>query len=190
MKISHLIVMGFALAPLFACSTCEAPAADSVGEPALPPTVMEAVSLGEMGKLHKFGDVYLGSQPSETDLALLKERGVVSVINMRKAGEMSFDQEAILKGLGLASSHLGWNGPDELTDELFDSYRELMNRSQQPMLLHCASCNRVGAIWIAWRVLDQGASVHDAVAEAKMAGMRTPEYEAKARDYVKRMAKN
>ncbi len=190
MKISHLIVMGFVLAPLFACSTCDAPAVDTADEQTLPPTVMEAVQLGEIDKLHKFGDVYLGSQPSEADLALLKERGVVSVINMRKGAEMSFDQEAVLEGLGLASSHLGWNGPDELTDALFDSYRELMNSSQQPMLLHCASCNRVGAIWIAWRVLDQGASVDDAVAEAKMAGMRTPDYEAKARDYVGRMAKN
>ncbi|MCP5024501.1 MAG: hypothetical protein GY930_22390 [bacterium] len=190
MKISHQIVLGFVLAPLFACSNCGAPALDVADEPSVPPTVMQAVQLGGMDKLHKFGDVYLGGQPSEADLALLKERGVVSVINMRKAGEMSFDQEATLKGLGLASFHLGWNGPDELTDALFDSYRELMNDSPQPMLLHCASGNRVGAIWIAWRVLDQGASVDTAVAEAKMAGMRTPDYEAKACDYVDRMVKN
>lgn len=189
MKISHLIVMGFALVPLFACASDDAPAAEPAEEQAAPPTVMEPVQLGEMRKLHKFGDVYLGSQPSEADLALLKERGVVTVINMRKAEEMSFDQKAATEGLGLAYNHLGWNGPDELTDELFDSYREFMNNAEQPLLLHCASCNRVGAIWIAWRVLDQGANVDDAVAEAKISGMRTPGYETKARDYVERMAK-
>jgi hypothetical protein len=54
--------------------------------------------------------------------------------------------------------------------------------------LHCASANRVGAVWIPFRVLDQGIELEAAVAGAKAIGLETPEYEAKARDYVERHA--
>jgi protein tyrosine phosphatase (PTP) superfamily phosphohydrolase (DUF442 family) len=119
-------------------------------------------------------------------LAALAKAGVKAVINMRKAEEMDFDGAAMASDLGLTYANPGWDGPDELTDELFDQYRELLNASEFPLLLHCASSNRVGPIWMAWQVLDKGADLEQATAEAKMAGMRTPGYEVKARDYIAR----
>ncbi|MBL4770447.1 MAG: hypothetical protein JKY61_04770 [Planctomycetes bacterium] len=192
MKISHMLLPLLATGLLFSCTCCDAPvetASDSQSASSQAIAPMAAVELGEMRKLHLWGGVYLGSQPSEADLALFKDSGLASVINMRKSAEMQFDESSVAQGLGLGYSHIGWNGPDELTDELFDSFRELMNQAQQPMLVHCASSNRVGAIWMVWRALDQGASVETALAEAKMAGMRTPGYETKALDYISRNSK-
>ena len=54
------------------------------------------------------------------------------------------------------------------------------------MLLHCASSNRVGAVWLAYRALDGGLSIEEAKAEAKIVGLKSPALEAKAIDYVKR----
>ncbi len=39
---------------------------------------------------------------------------------------------------------------------------------------------------IPWRVLDGGIELEDAVKEGKTVGMKNPDYEAKARDYIKR----
>lgn len=189
MKISQLLLPLLATGLLFSCASSDPSAEVTTEQEIAQPQTMQAVELGDMRKLHKFGDVFLGSQPSEADLSLLKELGVKSVINMRKAEEMQFDEAAVAEGLGLSYDHLGWNGPDELTDQVFDDFRTFMNKAAQPTLLHCASSNRVGAIWIAWRVLDQGASMEVAVAEAKMAGMRTPSYGPKAVDYVNRNSK-
>jgi ubiquinone/menaquinone biosynthesis C-methylase UbiE len=55
-------------------------------------------------------------------------------------------------------------------------------------MLHCGSANRVGAVWLTYRVLDQGVPIETAIEEAKTIGLRSPEYEAKARDYIHRHA--
>jgi protein tyrosine phosphatase (PTP) superfamily phosphohydrolase (DUF442 family) len=79
-----------------------------------------------------------------------------------------------------------WNGPGELSDEIFDAARDQLRGAARPLFLHCGSGNRVGAVWIPYRVLDQGVELEAAVAEAKVVGLKTPEFEAKARDYVAR----
>lgn len=148
---------------------------------------LEPYELGEISTLHKFGEVYLASQPQESDFETAKNAGVKTVINMRHPEEMTeFDEEATVTALGLEYVNLPWAKPEELTDEVFDRARELLNTSEKPILLHCSSANRVGAVWIPWRVLDGGIDMDDAVEEAKTIGIRTPEYEPKARDYVQR----
>ena len=55
------------------------------------------------------------------------------------------------------------------------------------MLVHCFSAGRVGATWLAHRVLDDGLTVEAAVAEAKTIGLKKEDFIAKATDYVQRM---
>jgi hypothetical protein len=55
------------------------------------------------------------------------------------------------------------------------------------MLVHCFSAGRVGATWLAHRVLDDGLTVEAAVAEAKTIGLKKEDFIAKATDYVRRM---
>ncbi len=146
---------------------------------------LEPSELGEISTLHKFGDVYLASQPQEADFQIAKDAGVKTVINMRHPEEMTdFDEEATVTALGLEYVNLPWAKPVELTDEVFDRARELLNTTEKPILLHCSSANRVAAVWIPWRVLDGGIDIEDAVREAITIGIKTPEYEPKARDYV------
>ena len=88
--------------------------------------------------------------------------------------------------LGLTYHNPAWNGEEELTDEVFDQVLDLLRSEERVILFHCSSANRVGAIWVAYRALDGGLDVEEAVGEGKTVGMKSPAYEQKARDYVSR----
>lgn len=144
---------------------------------------------GSIERLHELDGVYLAGQPSAADLEAAQQLGIKTVINLRHAHEHGeFDERAHAESLGLAYVSLPWSGAAELTDAIFDRSRELLRSSERPILLHCASANRVGAVWLPHRVLDGGVVYEDALAEARTIGLRTPELEAKARDYIARRA--
>ena len=146
---------------------------------------LEPAKCGSVKQLHVLDDIYLAGQPSPEDFQEFKKRGVKSVLNLRTKDEMDFDEAKTLKSLGLEYHHIPIAGPDSLTDENFDKLRKLLNeKEQRPMLLHCTAANRVGAVWLAHRVLDGGLTYDAALAEAKTVGLKTPALEAKAKDYI------
>ena len=156
---------------------------------AVPPAPVEPATLGALKKVSASGGIWLAGQPSADDLALLPGLGVTTVINLRPAKEQAdLDERAQVESLGLAYVNVPFGSPAELDDGIFDELRRLLGTTEPPVFLHCASANRVGAVWIPFRVLDQGVELEAAVAEAKAIGLKTPEYEAMARDYVARHA--
>lgn len=164
-----------------------APPAPAEASPADPAALLEPASVGQVPRLSRAGHILLAGQPTADDFPALREAGVTTVINLRHAIEMDgFDEAAAVEASGMAYEALPWNGPAELNDALFDRTRELLREADGNVLLHCASANRVGAVWLPFRVLDQGVDLEQAVEEAKQAGMRTPEYETMARDYIAR----
>lgn len=131
--------------------------------------------------------VFLASQPSEADFAQASMGGIRTVINLRHDFEnQDMNEATVVQDLGLNYVHVPWNGPEELTDEVLDELRAQLNQAERPILMHCASANRVGAVWLAYRMLDGGLSAEEALAEAKTVGLKSPAYEAKALDYVER----
>lgn len=172
------------------CASANAPAAKDASHAAITTETLEPYSCGDITRLHTLGGVFLASQPSAADFEQAKAGGVKTVINLRPDSEQSgFDERGVVAGLGLAYVHLPWNGAEQLTDEVFTRARELLSTAERPILVHCASANRVGALWIPWRVLDGGLALEEAVTEAKTIGLKTADYEAKARDYVARNAR-
>ena len=151
---------------------------------------LETRELGGTPNVHALDTVWLAGQPSQSDFGQAKAAGIKTVINLRQAGEFTaFDEEQVVTSLGLQYIALPWRGPNELTDEVFDRTRELLRSVEQPVLLHCGSANRVGAVWLPWRVLDGGLTFEEALEEAHTVGLRTEAYEAKARDYVERQSR-
>jgi len=149
------------------------------------PKKLEPAKCGSVKQLHAFDDIFLAGQPTAEDFQEFKKRGVKSVLNLRTKEEMDFDEAKILKGLSLEYHHVPIASPDSLTDENFDKLRKLLNeKEQRPLLLHCASANRVGAVWLAHRVLDGGLTYDAALAEAKTVGLKAPAMEAKAKVYI------
>ncbi len=146
---------------------------------------LEPAKCGSVKQLHALGDIYLAGQPSPEDFQEFKKRGVKSVLNLRTKEELDFDEAKTIKNLGLEYHHIPIAGPESLTNENFDKLRKLLSeKEQRPMVLHCTAANRVGAVWLAHRVLDGGLTYDAALVEAKTVGLKTPALEAKAKDYI------
>ena len=176
--------LAFFVALTFACHSSDGDAPAPAPTPEPPPVLVDA-SFGEVGNVHAFGDIWTGGQPTPADLERLPEIGVRTVINLRRDEEMTeLDEGAILASVGIDYVSIPWAGPAQLTDEIFDRCRDALESAERPLFFHCKSANRVGAVWIPWRVLDQGATFEEALDEAKRIGMRTPGYETRAREYV------
>lgn len=158
---------------------------DEASDPAAQEVALEAVTCGDIKRIHRFGDIYLAGQPSEADFEQVKDAGVQLVINQRPDGEHAdFNEEEVVTALGMAYRALAWNGADQLTDQMLDDTREAFRSATGPMLIHCASANRTGATWLAYAALDRGLSWEDALAEAKTVGLRSGAYEEVVQTYV------
>lgn len=195
MRATLTIALAAALvASVAACTTERAP--EKAPPPAVTPVAehkaittekLEPYECGSITRLHTFAGVFVGSQPKPADFEQAKKGGVKTVLNLRHATENTeFDEAKIVGDVGLKYVNIPWNGPEELTDQVFDRARDVLNTGERPILMHCASANRAGAIWLAWRAVDGRLPIEDAVAEAKTVGLHSSDFESKARDYVAR----
>lgn len=176
-----LTTLAFFLLPL-SLAACSAPASTQVERPvALAPAAGLALSNAQT-----FGSLHMGGQPTDADLAALAKSGTRRVITLRKPGELKdFDEKARAGELGLEYVELPFATPAELDDATYAKARELLRQSSEtPTLLHCASGNRVGALWVAYRVLDGGLAWDAALAEAQAVGLKNPAYIERAKAYV------
>ena len=175
---------------LFVALFCWVFAITSAAQTSSQETLKEG-KLGSTRNVHSFGNILLCGQPSAGDFAEAKRRGIDTVITLRQPSEIDWDEAAAIESLDLDFHQLSFASPDTLSDNVFDQAIELMGKDREPnVLLHCGSANRVGAIWIVHRVINDGISVEAAVEEAKEVGLRTPGYQEKALDYVKRKRKS
>ena len=147
---------------------------------------IKSVVVGEVPNLKQKGDtLYFAGQPSEEDLRLLRERGVATVINLRTQSEMDsleYNEADAAKELGMKYVHVPVTG-EGATPDAVDKVRQAIDASKandQPVLIHCASANRVGYIW-ALILGEEGLAPEAAIAEGKAAGMRSPALEEDAR---------
>lgn len=171
-------------APLGPTEASPAPASE---RSAAGPAVLAPDTCGSLKKLSVYGDIYLASQPAPEDLRLLQERGVRTVIDLRRPQEArGYDEADWARTLGIEYVALPFANESDLSDPIFARGRELLNKAQRPLLMHCGSSNRVGALWLAWRALDGGLTLEEAREEAKRVGLKSPALEAKAIDYVQR----
>ena len=129
--------------------------------------------------------VMTAGQPTERQLRQLADAGVATVIDIRPAGEpRGFDEARAVAATGMRYEPLPVTG-DTLDARTFDAFRALMrDRGDEPVVVHCASANRVGAVMLPYLVLDEGKSIDEATAMAGRIGLRSPEMLAKARAYL------
>jgi uncharacterized protein (TIGR01244 family) len=147
-------------------------------------TKLKADSLGQTARVHTYNGYYLASQPSPDDFKQAAKRGVATVINLRYPDETDVDEQQIVTDLGMAYKQVSFNSPEDLTARKLNQIRELLSESNQPVLLHCSSANRVGAAWLAYRVAENGEPFQSALKEAKKVGLRTEGFIDVARKYV------
>ncbi len=130
----------------------------------------------------------LSGQPQPDDFQNLAKDGFETVITLRTPGEISWDEKEVVESAGMKFVALPFRDPNDLTDDVFEKCREIL-RDDKGVCLHCASSNRVGAIWLVHRVMDGRMAVKQARTEAAKVGLRSEAYEQKALDYLRRKGK-
>ncbi len=132
-------------------------------------------------------EVLAGGQPTEAHLEALAQRGFRTVLDLRAPGEpRPYDEPEAVRRLGLEYVNIPVT-PDTLTDDTFGRFRELMrDRAKRPVVIHCASGNRVGVLLIPYLVLDEGKGIEEAIEAAVEAGLRSQDLAERALDYVER----
>ena len=117
----------------------------------------------------------------------LKADGFKAVINLRTAGEQGANLEqnaARAKELGLKYIHIPFN-TQQMDPKVIDQFlAAIADKSNQPAFVHCGSASRVGSVWLAKRVLQDGWPVDKATEEAKAIGLRSEALEKYALDYI------
>jgi uncharacterized protein (TIGR01244 family) len=124
--------------------------------------------------------VLLASQPTPEGLVNARDKGVTLVINARPDAEMSFDERAVVQGLGLdyvsipvTLETLG----DEQVSAFIQRIRDLraLEGEADRVLVHDSSGNRVAALWAMYEIEDGQVPPEQAVARARKAGLKSPE---------------
>jgi protein tyrosine phosphatase (PTP) superfamily phosphohydrolase (DUF442 family) len=145
-----------------------------------------AAVLGNVPNVHRLGNFWFSGQPGAADFQAVADAGFATVVDLRLSEEdRGFDEGDAVTNLDMAYVNVGFKTPESLTDDVFDELRSVLRDAEgTTTLVHCGSANRAGAAWLVYRVLDEGRSFEDGLAEARTIGLRTPEYEDRAKAYI------
>ncbi|MCA9034103.1 MAG: DUF1080 domain-containing protein [Planctomycetaceae bacterium] len=148
---------------------------------------LETAELGDTKNVTRAGDVWLAGQPSREQIRRLPALGIRTVISLRKDGELDWNERELVESLGMTFVELPFRESDELTNDVFEKAMQKLKSAsaENGVLLHCASANRVGAVWMVHRVMNGRVAVPQAKEEAARVGLKSPQYEQKALLYLK-----
>lgn len=120
-------------------------------------------------------------QPSEEGLRELADSGYAAVIDLRTDGEdRGLDEQAVVESFGMDYVSLPIAGRGAINFENAEKLDQILSKYDEPVLVHCGSGNRVGALF-ALREKMNGADDEDALAFGRAAGMTKLEDTVKAR---------
>ncbi|HKV11718.1 MAG TPA: protein tyrosine phosphatase family protein [Thermoanaerobaculia bacterium] len=118
--------------------------------------------------------ILAAGQPTGEQLQLLAEDGYRTVIDLRPDSEpRGYDEAGAAKANGLAYVNIPVTGAT-LDKAAIDRFVAELDKAERPVIVHCASSNRVGALYYAW-LREKGTPRDEALAKGKAAGLKSPE---------------
>jgi uncharacterized protein (TIGR01244 family) len=124
-------------------------------------------------KLSRSGDIYFGGQPTREAVEAAPQRGVKTVINLRsdkEVGALGYDEPALVRQLGMKYVAIPVT-PSTFGIDQADRLKEVLTQISGPVLIHCASSNRVGAVWALYLNRHRGVPLDEAIELGRKAGM-------------------
>ena len=123
--------------------------------------------------IHPSARLAVGGQPTASQLVDARAMGLKQIINLRPTTEdAGFDEASEATGMGIGYHCLPISGPGDLTIENVRRFDALLKQAgDASTLVHCASGNRVGALFAlraAWR---QGQDTETALQVGKQHGL-------------------
>lgn len=131
--------------------------------------------------------VATAGQPPAGAWSQLAEAGYRTVVDLRAPEEpRGYDEPGAVRAAGLDYVAIPVSQPT-LGDEEFDRFRGVVqDPERRPVIVHCATSNRVGALLLPYFALDEGMTLEDATRLAQRAGLRSAELHEIAVGYARR----
>jgi uncharacterized protein (TIGR01244 family) len=124
--------------------------------------------------LHKVNDhLYRAGQPRSGDIKKLAEMGIKTIINLRGANQSTKAAEAEARQAGVAYFNIPMRGLGRPSKEQLDRVLAIINAPENwPVLIHCKrGSDRTGTVVAIYRIMNDGWSAREAIAEAEHLGM-------------------
>ncbi|MFH1809667.1 MAG: dual specificity protein phosphatase family protein [Pseudomonadota bacterium] len=133
-----------------------------------PSTWASSVERPGLPNLHQLSDeLYRSAQPTAEGFASLRTLEVRTVVNLR----MFHSDQPLARGTGLTLVDIPMESWDLDLDEVERFLEVVTDRQRQPVLVHCLhGADRTGTMSAVYRMVVQGWSVDDAIAEMRDGG--------------------
>jgi uncharacterized protein (TIGR01244 family) len=109
----------------------------------------------------------------------LAEKGFITIIDLRTEAEGTAKEKKAVESAGMSYINIPVTGAG-INNEQIAAFSKAIEDVQTPVLVHCASGNRVGALWTTYR-LSKGINSEIAFEEGRTAGMK-PSLEDKVKE--------
>lgn len=116
-------------------------------------------------------DVWTAGQPSAEQLRQASEAGLRSVVNLCPAGECGWDEKTVAETLGLRYVSVPIGAACDLGEDAARRLHEALESCPKPVLVHCASSNRVGALFALKAHFVDGRPPETALEQGRRAGL-------------------
>ncbi len=142
------------------------------------PLKVDLAAVVSSGAVQPVDGMTSAGQPDEAALKVFAEQGYTTVIDLRTEGEdRGMDEAAVVEALGMNYVILPI-GRDSISFDSARSLDKLIADAAGPVLVHCGSANRVGALLALRKSLD-GADDDTALAYGREGGMTSLESQVK-----------
>lgn len=102
----------------------------------------------------------------------LASHGFKTIIDLRTATEGTADEKALIDLNGMSYINVPMTVAG-ISEEQLAAFTKAMETAQAPILIHCGSGNRAGAMWASYQIR-KGVDPEVALAAGRKAGMRPP----------------
>lgn len=135
--------------------------------------------------------IFIGGQPKETDLDVLRTEGFRTIVNLRTTGETGYfsNEEHAVESRGLNYVEIPTT-PELLDDLAIHRFLNALNSEDAPPLyIHCGSGGRAGVLTLIFLAVKNGWTLSKAYTvgeEAQIAPKKNSPYRAIFESYIKR----
>jgi len=130
----------------------------------------EAASLLRNGRVPVDG-VLTGGQPTPEQFGAIREAGYETILNIRTEGETGNTSREAVEAMGFTYLELPIGGAPALNEANVRAFADLLEEARGPVVVHCGSGNRVGALFALKAFWIDGQSAEESLALGSAAGM-------------------
>jgi uncharacterized protein (TIGR01244 family) len=129
-------------------------------------------SIGIPNEAHPREGLTTGGQPSDESLHRAAEQGYRTVISLRTQGEPGSEGEGkTVRELGMDYVSIPIDAPGDVNEQKARELTHALDEAERPVLLHCGSSNRAGALLALEAFFVDGMSKDEALELGREAGM-------------------